>query len=118
MHRGRGVDRNGRVYRSRRDSGPRRSGRRAIGRHKRRGVFPHRGGQSGPRDPASEGARRVTTMLTALATSDTPPAKIVFVNRYFSPDESATSRMLSDLAFRLVERGLSVSVVTSRQLYQ
>jgi colanic acid biosynthesis glycosyl transferase WcaI len=44
--------------------------------------------------------------------------KIVFVNRYFSPDESATSRMLSDLAFRLVERGVSVSVVTSRQLYE
>lgn len=46
------------------------------------------------------------------------PPKIVFVNRYFSPDESATSRMLSDLAFRLVERGLPVSVVTSRQLYE
>jgi colanic acid biosynthesis glycosyl transferase WcaI len=45
------------------------------------------------------------------------PPGIVFVNRYFSPDESATSRMLSDLAFRLAERGLSVSVVTSRQLY-
>ncbi len=43
--------------------------------------------------------------------------RIVFVNRYFSPDESATSRMLSDLAFRLAERGLSVCVVTSRQLY-
>ena len=48
----------------------------------------------------------------------TSPAKIVFVNRYFSPDESATSRMLSDLAFRLADRGLSVSVVTSRQLYE
>jgi colanic acid biosynthesis glycosyl transferase WcaI len=46
-----------------------------------------------------------------------PRPKIVFVNRYFSPDESATSRMLSDLAFHLAERGLSVSVVTSRQLY-
>lgn len=45
-------------------------------------------------------------------------AKIVFVNRYFSPDESATSRMLSDLAFRLAECGLSVAVVTSRQLYE
>jgi colanic acid biosynthesis glycosyl transferase WcaI len=44
--------------------------------------------------------------------------RVVFVNRYFSPDESATSRMLSDLAFRLVERGVSVAVVTSRQLYE
>lgn len=43
--------------------------------------------------------------------------KIVFVNRYFHPDESATSRLLSDLAFRLAAQGLSVSVVTSRQLY-
>jgi len=44
--------------------------------------------------------------------------RIVFVNRYFSPDESATSRMLSDLAFRLAQRDVNVSVVTSRQLYQ
>lgn len=45
-------------------------------------------------------------------------SKVVFVNRYFSPDESATSRMLSDLAFRLSEQGVSVGVVTSRQLYE
>lgn len=44
-------------------------------------------------------------------------AQVVFVNRYFFPDESATSRILSDLAFRLAARGLSVSVLTSRQLY-
>jgi glycosyltransferase involved in cell wall biosynthesis len=44
--------------------------------------------------------------------------RIVFVNRYFFPDQSATSRMLTDLAFRLAERGLSVAVVTSRQLYE
>jgi colanic acid biosynthesis glycosyl transferase WcaI len=46
------------------------------------------------------------------------PAKIVFVNRYFSPDESATSRMLSELAFGLAEHGLRVYVVASRQLYE
>jgi colanic acid biosynthesis glycosyl transferase WcaI len=45
-------------------------------------------------------------------------SKVVFVNRYFSPDESATSRMLSDLTFRLSEQGVSVGVVTSRQLYE
>lgn len=44
--------------------------------------------------------------------------RIVFVNRYFFPDQSATSRMLSDLAFRLAERGVAVAVVTSRQLYE
>jgi colanic acid biosynthesis glycosyl transferase WcaI len=46
-----------------------------------------------------------------------PRGKVVFVNRYFHPDESATSRMLSDLAFRLARLGISVAVVTSRQLY-
>jgi len=56
--------------------------------------------------------------LAPTAARALAPAKIVFVNRYFSPDESATSRMLSDLAFRLAERGLSVAVVTSRQLYE
>jgi glycosyltransferase involved in cell wall biosynthesis len=44
--------------------------------------------------------------------------RIVFVNRYFFPDQSATSRMLTDLAFRLAERGVSVAVITSRQLYE
>jgi colanic acid biosynthesis glycosyl transferase WcaI len=44
--------------------------------------------------------------------------RIVFVNRYFYPDQSATSRMLTDLAFRLAEKEVSVTVVTSRQLYE
>jgi len=43
--------------------------------------------------------------------------KIVFVNRYFYPDHSATSQILSDLAFDLVEAGLTIEVVTSDQLY-
>ena len=47
-----------------------------------------------------------------------PAARVVFVNRFFFPDQSATSRMLSDLAFRLAELGVSVTVVTSRQLYE
>jgi glycosyltransferase involved in cell wall biosynthesis len=42
----------------------------------------------------------------------------VFVNRYFHPDQSATSRMLTDLAFRLSACGVRVAVVTSRQLYE
>ena len=45
-------------------------------------------------------------------------AKVVFVNRYFAPDQSATSRLLTDLAARLAERGIAVSVVTSRQRYE
>jgi glycosyltransferase involved in cell wall biosynthesis len=42
---------------------------------------------------------------------------IVFVNRYFHPDHSATSQMLSDLAFFLADGGHAVEVVTSRQRY-
>jgi colanic acid biosynthesis glycosyl transferase WcaI len=44
-------------------------------------------------------------------------ARLVFVNRYFHPDQSATSRVLTDLTFRLAARGVRVAVVTSRQLY-
>jgi glycosyltransferase involved in cell wall biosynthesis len=43
--------------------------------------------------------------------------RIVFVNRYYDPDQSATSRMLTDLAASLAARGLCVHVVCSRQLY-
>lgn len=43
--------------------------------------------------------------------------KYVFVNRYFHPDQSATSQMLTDLAEGLSARGYRVHVVCSRQLY-
>jgi colanic acid biosynthesis glycosyl transferase WcaI len=43
--------------------------------------------------------------------------KVVFVNRYFHPDHSATSQMVSDLAFHLASRGWKVAVLTSRQRY-
>jgi glycosyltransferase involved in cell wall biosynthesis len=43
--------------------------------------------------------------------------KIVFINRYFYPDHSATSQMLTDLAFHLAKAGAEVSVVTGRQVY-
>ncbi|HEV2546400.1 MAG TPA: glycosyltransferase family 4 protein [Stellaceae bacterium] len=42
---------------------------------------------------------------------------IIFVNRYFYPDHSATSQILSDLAFHLAASGRSVRVLTSRQRY-
>ncbi len=44
-------------------------------------------------------------------------AKTIFVNRYFSPDHSATSQLLSDLAFDLVSRGQDIHVITGGQLY-
>jgi colanic acid biosynthesis glycosyl transferase WcaI len=43
--------------------------------------------------------------------------RIIFLNRYFHPDHSATSQILSDLAFDLAGAGHEVSVVTSRQRY-
>jgi colanic acid biosynthesis glycosyl transferase WcaI len=43
--------------------------------------------------------------------------RVLFVNRFFYPDHSATSQLLSDLAFHLAEVGFDVEVLTSRQLY-
>ncbi len=43
--------------------------------------------------------------------------RVVFVNRYFHPDHSATSQIASDLAFHLANRGWEVAAVTSRQRY-
>lgn len=43
--------------------------------------------------------------------------RVIFINRYFHPDISATSQMLDDLTRRLVREGIEVHVVCSRQLY-
>ncbi len=43
--------------------------------------------------------------------------KYIFLNRYFYPDHSATSQLLSDLAFDLGGQGWDVHVITSRQRY-
>jgi colanic acid biosynthesis glycosyl transferase WcaI len=43
--------------------------------------------------------------------------RLIFVNRFFYPDHSATSQMLSDLAFNLASAGREVHVVTSTQIY-
>lgn len=42
--------------------------------------------------------------------------KLVILNRYFHPDESATSRMASSLGFGLAARGWDVHAVSCRQL--
>jgi glycosyltransferase involved in cell wall biosynthesis len=44
--------------------------------------------------------------------------RVVFVNRYFHPDHSATSQIASDLAFHLAARGWDVTAITSRQRYE
>jgi glycosyltransferase involved in cell wall biosynthesis len=43
--------------------------------------------------------------------------RLIFVNRFFFPDHSATSQMLSDLAFYLASTGREVHVVTGTQIY-
>ena len=43
--------------------------------------------------------------------------RVIFLNRYFYPDHSATSQMLSDLAFFLAEAAHDVCIVTSCQRY-
>ena len=42
--------------------------------------------------------------------------KLIFINRYFYPDQSATSQLLSDLAFDLAQ-DQQVHVITSTQCY-
>ena len=43
--------------------------------------------------------------------------KVIFVNRFYWPDQSATSQLLTDLAEHLATTGVDVSVVTSRLNY-
>ena len=43
--------------------------------------------------------------------------RLVFANRFFYPDHSATSQILTDLCFALAARGHEVHVVTSRLRY-
>jgi colanic acid biosynthesis glycosyl transferase WcaI len=43
--------------------------------------------------------------------------RLIFVNRFFYPDHSATSQILSDLAYHLASAGRSVHIVTSTQIY-
>ena len=52
---------------------------------------------------------------------DQPPSaeerRVLFVNRYFYPDHSATAQILSDVAQYLSHSGFRVCVITSRTLY-
>ena len=49
----------------------------------------------------------------------TAQPKLIFINRYFYPDHSATSQMLTDLAFGLAktESPHAMPIVNSRQRY-
>ena len=43
--------------------------------------------------------------------------RVFFLNRFFYPDHSATSQLLSDLAFHLAKTRVAVHVITGRQVY-
>ncbi len=43
--------------------------------------------------------------------------RLIFLNRFFYPDHSATSQLLSDLAFHFAANGRDVHVITSQQRY-
>jgi hypothetical protein len=44
--------------------------------------------------------------------------RVIFLNRFFFPDHSATSQLLSDLAFYLAGAEIDTHMITSRQLYE
>jgi glycosyltransferase involved in cell wall biosynthesis len=46
-----------------------------------------------------------------------PRKKLIFVNRFYHPDQSATSQILHDLATGLARRGFDIHVLCSGQLY-
>jgi glycosyltransferase involved in cell wall biosynthesis len=60
---------------------------------------------------------KAQAMTHPMAHEERRPLHIIFLNRFFHPDQSATSQMLSDLAFALAARGRKVSVITSRQRF-
>jgi colanic acid biosynthesis glycosyl transferase WcaI len=43
--------------------------------------------------------------------------RVIFLNRFFHPDHSAKSQVVSDLAFHLAASGTDVHAITSGQLY-
>lgn len=46
-----------------------------------------------------------------------PPLHVLFINRFYYPDYSATSRMLTQLTEDLADHGLNITVITSRFSY-
>jgi colanic acid biosynthesis glycosyl transferase WcaI len=53
-----------------------------------------------------------------LSNSAPAPLRVILINRYFYPDLSATSEMVSGLAFGLARRKVRVIVVASRLRYE
>ena len=58
-----------------------------------------------------------TIVAQMMAAPRCSASKVLFVNRYFYPDQSATSQLLTDLACALSEARFEVQVICSRQCY-
>src|SRR5258707_13278461 len=43
--------------------------------------------------------------------------RVIFVNRFYAPDQSATAQILTDLAEHLASLGWDVEIVTSRLIH-
>jgi len=70
-------------------------------------------------DPVDQKRDAVMLASDAVAapSKTAPMQRVFFLNRFFYPDHSATSQILSDLAFRLVATGREVRIVTSPMRY-
>jgi colanic acid biosynthesis glycosyl transferase WcaI len=66
--------------------------------------------------PPEDGAPRPGNASAPLTQLD--QLRVVFVNRFYAPDISASSQLLTDLAEALASSGVRVCVVCSRQLYE
>ncbi len=74
--------------------------------------------QTGASDgPASWRGTRGSLGAEAPVLARLATRRIIFLNRFFYPDHSATSQILTDLAFHLAGCGIDVRVVTSQQRY-
>jgi colanic acid biosynthesis glycosyl transferase WcaI len=67
-------------------------------------------------EPASRHGRG-RSEVEAPAPTRSASRRVIFINRFFFPDHSATSQILTDLAFHLAGGKTEVRVVTSRQRY-
>ena len=67
------------------------------------------------------GQKRDAVMLAsdavAAPSKTAPMQRVFFLNRFFYPDHSATSQILTDLAFHLASSGRQVHIITSPQRY-
>jgi len=59
----------------------------------------------------------VTRRLLAVPAAQPDRRRVIFLNRFFYPDLSATSQMLTDLVSAMRHQGFEIHVITSRQLY-